>query len=307
MRIRTVLSPVDFTPLSKKELDVAVAVCRRYGAKLIVEHNVGVAPPLPMGVEWMWLEGQGVPEAGETKEAGRRLKALVGSLPPEVHAEGRLVRGPVDAGLIFAAADVEADLIVMGSHGWGGVDHHSVTEVIIARAPCPVLALNDTSSGTDLFGAETPARGRRALVPVGLTRWSIRSVEMALVLSRDLGMRLTLVHVPTARRSERLSAFAAEWEGRRQEALERRVKEMAGSAAAGIEFVTAHGKPGEEIVRLAKESRFDLVVMGGHHGGIFRHLFSEPIPCSVLHACACPVWFVPARLRRAPVEDTVAA
>jgi len=42
------------------------------------------------------------------------------------------------------AADNEIDLIVMGTHGRGGVSHMllgSVAEKVVRRAPCPVLTV----------------------------------------------------------------------------------------------------------------------------------------------------------------------
>jgi nucleotide-binding universal stress UspA family protein len=130
---------------------------------------------------------------------------------------------------------------------------------------------------------------------------------MALALGRDLGLALTLLHIPTAARTERIKAAAAYWETRRREGLEKRIRAMLPSPPPEVTFHSAHGRPKEAILRVAEEGRFDLVVMGCHGGGPLRNLFVHPTSCEVLHGSPCPVWFVPRALKDARVEELVAA
>jgi nucleotide-binding universal stress UspA family protein len=47
-------------------------------------------------------------------------------------------------GILAAAADEQADLIVMGTHGRGGLSRllmGSVAEHVLRKAPCPVLTV----------------------------------------------------------------------------------------------------------------------------------------------------------------------
>ena len=48
------------------------------------------------------------------------------------------------------AADENVDLIVMGTHGRGGVSHMllgSIAERVVRRAPCPVLTVRSPQHG----------------------------------------------------------------------------------------------------------------------------------------------------------------
>jgi nucleotide-binding universal stress UspA family protein len=49
--------------------------------------------------------------------------------------------------IISFAQEKEIDLIIMGTHGWSGLDHvlmGSTAEVVVRRAPCPVLTVRPT-------------------------------------------------------------------------------------------------------------------------------------------------------------------
>ena len=295
MRIQTVLCPVDFGPLSDRHLQLAINVCRRFGARLVVEHNVGASPPYFMGVSWMWSEGHELPDQHQAEEASAHLKRLLDTLPADLSPTGKLSRGPLDTALLIAAEEVEADLIVIGSQGWGGVDHHSVTEELVARASCPVLGVDERSVATAFFSGAGPAPDRpaRVLVPLDLGEASLAAVEQAVALSKDFPMKLTFLHVAPARQHATGSEASIERAAKRQADLEGRIRAMLPEGAPEFACISIPGKPCEDIVKMAGQTEADLIVMGGHHAGIFRHLFTPPTSCSVLHESGCPVWFVP--------------
>ena len=56
MEMRTVLCPVDFSGRSGRELSLARDVCREFGARLVLEHNLDPRPPSFLTVTWMWSE-----------------------------------------------------------------------------------------------------------------------------------------------------------------------------------------------------------------------------------------------------------
>ena len=72
---------------------------------------------------------------------------------------------------------------------------------------------------------------------------------------------------------------------------------------AGVErTITAIGRPAErrvaqgdpaiEICRVAKEGRFDLVVIGSHGSGFFKQVLLGSVSHHVLHHAPCPVLVV---------------
>ena len=53
-----------------------------------------------------------------------------------------------------------------------------------------------------------------------------------------------------------------------------------------------HGDPAIEICRVAKEGRFDLVVIGSHGSGFFKQVLLGSVSHHVLHHAPCPVLVV---------------
>ena len=156
MQLRTILCPVDFSDLSATETEVAVTVAREFGARLVLHHDCAAIPP-GIARQWDWESTHG--KTDSEAQAERRMHAALNALPRDLRAEGVLSTGSVTPALLALAAELPADLIVLGSHGWSTETHASVTERIIAEAPCPVLTFNEGALATGRFRLR--ARGRR--------------------------------------------------------------------------------------------------------------------------------------------------
>ena len=135
--IHTILHPTDFSAPSEYALRFAAGLARDYGARLVVLH---AAEATPLG----FLEGAsaGDPEA-PVRAARQRFEQLD---VPHVGAsvERRFEVGNATEAILQTAADVRADLIVMGTHGRTGLERFlmgSVAEQVVRRAPCPVLTM----------------------------------------------------------------------------------------------------------------------------------------------------------------------
>lgn len=143
LTIRTVLCPTDFSEASRPAFDLACALARDYGAGLVVAHVT--PPPLTIG-------SGGVPMASPLADATELQSRLEQVRPadPRVAVRHRLVTGHPLAvgseaeGILAVAAEEKADLIVMGTHGRGGLSRllmGSVAEHVLRKAPCPVLTV----------------------------------------------------------------------------------------------------------------------------------------------------------------------
>jgi nucleotide-binding universal stress UspA family protein len=138
MRIRTILHPTDFSDNSAAALQLAGAIARDYGARLVILH---VKPPLlvPSGV--MTPEPFEPPE--HSAELRRRLDACQPATPVMAIEHVMLV-GDEAAEIVRLAEDERYDLIVMGTHGRTGLGRlliGSVAEKVLRRATCPVLTV----------------------------------------------------------------------------------------------------------------------------------------------------------------------
>jgi nucleotide-binding universal stress UspA family protein len=146
--LQNILVPSDFSDCSGAAVRYGLELARKFDATLHLLHVVQD----PMTMPWA-AEGFAVPmlEALEQwqKEAEERLKAMV---PPADRGRVRVASTVASAypEILRFAAEHDIDLIVMGTHGRGGVSHlllGSIAEKVVRRAPCPVLTVRHPQHG----------------------------------------------------------------------------------------------------------------------------------------------------------------
>jgi len=136
-----ILCAVDFDESSAVVLHFARELAEQNGATLCVLHvtplplNAAELAPIPMDPYPVW-----------EKTARAELEKLAAA-----HLEGRGVSykletrsGEAADGILVQAQEMDADLIVLATHGRKGVSHFligSVAERVIRRAPLPVLVV----------------------------------------------------------------------------------------------------------------------------------------------------------------------
>jgi universal stress protein A len=151
-RIERILVATDFSPASDDALDYARMLATQFHASLNLVHVfedpfasgafVGdgtVMLPLDIREE---LLGSATARLAERHAA--HAEALPGSSTD-------LLNGPSARTIVQHAADTQADLIVMGTHGRTGVPHllmGSVAERVVRTAGCPVLSTRHPAAST---------------------------------------------------------------------------------------------------------------------------------------------------------------
>jgi nucleotide-binding universal stress UspA family protein len=133
--IRVILHPTDFSDCSEASLHVARLLARDVGARLVLLH----VTPLDMVAEGALAGGGDLEADADCLEAIReRMEGPDLKCPVET----RLKRGDPTAEILRVASQVEANLIVMGTHGRSGLGRvlmGSVAEAVLRGARCPVL------------------------------------------------------------------------------------------------------------------------------------------------------------------------
>jgi nucleotide-binding universal stress UspA family protein len=131
---------LDFSPMSERALEVAVNLARQArGAELHLLHVV--APPVAS------LELAPNFDTWEiAREARKRLDGAIARLAewPEIKGISHIVVGVPAREIARLADEMEADAIVIGTHGRRGVDRAlfgSVAEHVVRFAPCAVLTV----------------------------------------------------------------------------------------------------------------------------------------------------------------------
>jgi nucleotide-binding universal stress UspA family protein len=138
-----ILVPVDFSSASTAALATATRLARDLGAGLVLLH-VTVEAPLYSEPPFSGRRIRDV-YRGAAEWARRRLDEL----SRRARVAGLDVRTDVRAGvphreIVARANAVRAGLIVMGTHGRGGVERSllgSVADRVVRTAPCPVLTV----------------------------------------------------------------------------------------------------------------------------------------------------------------------
>ena len=88
--IETVLCPVDFSPATPRQVDVAAELCRTFNARLVLHHNRHSLGSVA-SVGWMWnADHQG--DSQTVVEA--KLRDCLSRVPEGVSAEPLMTEGP---------------------------------------------------------------------------------------------------------------------------------------------------------------------------------------------------------------------
>ena len=139
LNIRKVLVPLDFSDPSLQALQYARRFAAPSQAELILLYVIEpVAYPAELGVVINL-------DADLAERALGELEKLRQQYLSDYPATRCLVRsGVADAEIVNTAAEEQADLIVIGTHGFSGLKHlllGSTAERVVRDAPCPVLTV----------------------------------------------------------------------------------------------------------------------------------------------------------------------
>jgi universal stress protein A len=284
MRLRTILCPVDFCDLSATETEVAVQVAREFGARLMLHHDCAAIPP-GIARQWDWESTHG--KSDTEAQAERRMQAALNALPRDVWAEGVVSVGSVVGTLLALAEELPADLIVLGSHGWSTETHASVTERIIAEAPCPVLTFNEGALATGRFRFRPEAGGEPpiAVVPTDFSPTAAHAVRYAWELARALPIRVHLLHALPRHSRDAESA-----------ARSRLAALQPADVSGRVDVHVTVGDAAEVIFAHLAAVQPAFAVLGEHARALVRRVFTRDTARRVVHGASCPVWVVPQRV-----------
>jgi nucleotide-binding universal stress UspA family protein len=141
--LRQIVVPVDFTETSDKALAYAIEFARTMNASITVMHAYQI--PVYGFPDGAYITTADV-AAQISSAAQGRLDALVESVKPSnVPVTGLLRNGVAWEEINAVAAEVKADLIVIGTHGRRGLARAllgSVAENVIRTGVVPVLVIH---------------------------------------------------------------------------------------------------------------------------------------------------------------------
>ena len=142
INLKTILVPSDFSECSESALRYGLELARRFDARVHLLHVVQDPISQPWAADGFSIPLFEVVEKWQT-DATERLARSV----PQADADRVTIEATVAwpyAEILRYALEHQVDLIVMGTHGRGGVSHFllgSIAEKVVRRAPCPVLTV----------------------------------------------------------------------------------------------------------------------------------------------------------------------
>lgn len=143
-----VLAPTDFSSAAGPAVVEAAALARRWGARLVLLHAV---EPIAEAYVWPVESGTVALYLAEPEELDPEWEAFVAFLDLRGIAwERKTLRGYATPTITETAAQLGADIIVMGTHGRSGLAHvllGSVAERVAREASCSILTVRPGESG----------------------------------------------------------------------------------------------------------------------------------------------------------------
>ena len=259
--IKNILCPVDRSPSSLQALGHAIAIARWQHARLnLLEVIEGPMRP----------SANRAPKQYEVPKEIRRSvesdlsRVLVSRRTSDIKSAIIVRTGNVVQEILAAAKSSRSDLLVIGSHGRGGVQRlvlGSVAERVLRLAPCPVLTVR---RGVN--------RARRSKSPfetilcaTDFSAASNSAVAYAKRLAKEADAKLILMSAvdwpfEDALMSAPVAALRPTLEASAREALARLLPRPGSELIA--KPIVAVGRPSAAIVKLARAQSAGLIVMG---------------------------------------------
>ena len=145
MKLKRILVPVDFSPLSKKAMHYAARLAQQFGAEVTLFHVI--EPEIPPAFDGFMIAPPPVSNGSSVQCAGQ-LKALASSVRTTgvTHVGSSVRPGLAAHEIVEAAKELDVDLIVIATHGYTGWKHFAIgstAERVVRAAPCPVLVVRE--------------------------------------------------------------------------------------------------------------------------------------------------------------------
>jgi len=195
-----------------------------------------------------------------------------------------LLEGEVAESILDFAKQKEIDVIVVGTHGRGGLGRAlmgSVAERVFRHSPVPVLTL-----GPHLQRIARAGTPKNILVPVDFTPASERAARYAVAMAKEHDAALTLLHVigrwPAAAEADR---------ARVMQELRGKVEELIRHEARGLRYNirVEVGRVVDTILYTANSTEVDLIVLGVRpRAGLLNRLM-WPHAYEIVREATCPV------------------
>jgi nucleotide-binding universal stress UspA family protein len=262
MMIKRILCAIDRSPSSLQAFGYALALARWQSARLNLLEVIEEAPP--PGVNRA-PTSDGVPNETRTTLERDLRRVLTARRASDVKVEISLRNGNVVQEILAHAKTSRPDLVVIGSHGRGGIQRlvlGSVAEKVLRLATCPVLTVR---RGVRLV-RRSRSPFKTILCPTDFSAAANKALAYAKRLAQEADAKLILMTAlewpfGEAVMSGAVAELQKSIESNASEALTRLLPRPA-SNGPRAKAIVAVGKASAAIVKVARARSVDLIVMG---------------------------------------------
>jgi nucleotide-binding universal stress UspA family protein len=147
--IKKLLVPIDFSDYSKNALRYATQFAKQFNAKMYLIYVVEpIIYPADFSMGQVAIPSMDVDLHNRAEE---ELKNLASNfIDSSLEVVTMIKTGKPFVEINETAKEVDADIIIMATHGHTGMEHllfGSTAEKVVRKAPCPVLTLREPIKG----------------------------------------------------------------------------------------------------------------------------------------------------------------
>jgi nucleotide-binding universal stress UspA family protein len=287
--IRRILFPTDFSTKSVSAARYVAALTHQFGAQVTVLHvshahatyaavsDVSLPPAYALDLAWSQLQ---------ESQAAEKMREFVCSSMRDVTVVPRLLAGDPATTIINQANELNADLIVMTTHGSGVLRRMllgSVTAKVLHDAKCPVFTIPHVEPPASIQG-----EFRHILCAVDTDMRQQPALRWAMDFSRLVGAQLNVVHVmPELAQGQRGDSDVDLRASLRKNVMNQ-LRPLLDSVDYHDDVILDSGPVASKVRAAAQLKQADLVVVGRHLGsGIWSGLHDESY--AIIRESPCPV------------------
>lgn len=283
----SIMVPLDGSAFSEHALPVALGIARRTGARVHVVHCH--EPPLPP----LYPQGVGTYDEQldrELRESEEKYLADVASKCMSrcgVAVRTQLLGCPTVASVIGHALETGIDLLVMTTHGRGGISRAwlgSVADAVVRRTSVPVLLLRPREEEVEF---ECEPQARHVLIPLDGSELSEGILEPAIALAQLSHARVTLLQAIGPARSAADDVAVAHTRASRHLAdLAAEIRKTGLEVEVAVVF---HALPAVAILDYAASHDVDLIALATHGRGGWSRMALGSVADKVVRGTLTPV------------------
>ena len=276
-----VLIATDFSQQSELALQYGLDFARLFGAQAEIAYVLPTEEYALAGAEGL-LAGRDAARR-DLLDLKSKLRRKV-AYNDDTECQVTMLEGPVADSLLECAREKRADLIIVGTHGRGGLGKlilGSVAEEVFRQSSVPVLTV-----GPNIHGHQKHPELRHILAPCDLTAKSHPAVRYACALAAGHHSWLTVLHV-VEHANEGVKVDPERVKTRVRE----RLAEIAGEAGIGLDinYRVEFGRVASTILDVASSLDSDLIVLGVRPSTGVLDRFVWPVAYELVREAPCPV------------------